>query len=57
MPLWQHPLWLEAPLLLADPGAAAEETAWLALRSSLPGGESALALDLLLAGLTSGNSG
>jgi hypothetical protein len=53
MPSWQQAFWLEA-LLLADPGAAAEEATWLAL---LPAGESALAVDLLLAGLASGSTG
>src|SRR5262249_2341782 len=57
-PSWQQAFWLEALLLLTDPGAApGEELAWLPLLPALPPGESALALDLLLAGLTSGNTG
>jgi hypothetical protein len=56
---WQQAVWMEALRVLNDLGAAAagEEMAWLALLRSLPGGESALALDLLLAGLSSGNTG
>jgi hypothetical protein len=51
---WQEAFWLGA-LLLVDPNAAAlgEEMALLAL---LPG-DSAMAVDLLLAGLASGTSG
>jgi ELWxxDGT repeat protein len=56
MTSWQQAFWLEALLLLADPGAAAPgaEMAWLTI---LPAGESTLALDLLLAGLGSGSTG
>jgi hypothetical protein len=52
---WQQAFWLEA-LLLADPSAAAlgEEMALLAL---LPPGDSALAIDLLLASLGVGMTG
>jgi hypothetical protein len=55
MPSWQEAFWLEA-LLLVDPNAVAlgEEMALLAL---LPPGESALALDLLLADLASSPAG
>jgi hypothetical protein len=58
MPPWQAAVWLEA-LLLTDPGAAAagEGLAWLTLLNSLPPGESALALDLLLAEFASANTG
>src|SRR5262249_7430015 len=56
-PWWQRALWLEALLLVDDPGAAAEGVAWLALLRALPGDESPLALDLLLAGLASGDTG
>jgi hypothetical protein len=49
MPLSQWAFWLEA-LLLSDPSAAAlgEEMAWAVL-PALPPGNSALAIDLLLA--------
>jgi hypothetical protein len=55
-PSWQQAFWVEALLLMADPGAAAAgaEMAWLTF---LPAGESDLALDLLLAGLGSGSTG
>jgi ELWxxDGT repeat protein len=54
----QQAFWLEA-LLLADPSAAAlgEEMALLAVLPSLPPGDSALALDFLLASLPSGTAG
>jgi hypothetical protein len=49
--------WLEALLLAEGNGAALEgELALLALGPGLPSGESALALDLLLAGLASGTT-
>src|SRR5262249_11284779 len=55
---WSQAFWLEA-VLLADASAAAlgGEMAWLAWWSALPPAESALALDLVLAGLGSGTAG
>jgi hypothetical protein len=38
MPSWQQAFWLEA-LLLADPGAAAAEAAFLALLHAPPAGQ------------------
>src|SRR5262249_4887275 len=58
-PWWRPAFWLGALLALSDPGAAAagQEWAWLALLGALPPGQSAPALDLLLAGLASGDPG
>jgi hypothetical protein len=55
VPSWQQSFRLEA-LLLTDPGAVAEEAAWLALPHTQPAGQPAMAQDLLLAGLAPGHT-